>query len=68
MKGNGTVQKIRKDLPFLEGIVYLDSASVSPAPIPVVQSGQNARLLSEKSGVRIPLGSSGSECDGSTPY
>ena len=37
MKEN-SVQKVRKDLPFLEGITYLDSAAVSPAPVPVIQS------------------------------
>jgi len=35
---NNSVQKVRKDLPFLEGITYLESASVSPAPVPVIQS------------------------------
>lgn len=38
VKDNSTVQKVRGDLPFLKGIVYLDSASVSPVPVPVIQS------------------------------
>jgi cysteine desulfurase / selenocysteine lyase len=33
-----SVDDVRGDMPFLKGLVYLDSASVVPAPVPVVKA------------------------------
>jgi cysteine desulfurase/selenocysteine lyase len=33
-----SVDDVRRDMPFLKGLVYLDSASVVPSPLPVVKA------------------------------
>ena len=38
MKENVMVEKLRGDLPFLKRVIYMDSAAVSPAPVPTIEA------------------------------